>query len=461
MIDLSNREQLFFTWLENYEADRGLSFQAGQLKIDWQRVFSTADSRLKLDEKFKFRLFDWVSKNIKDNFLENVLDQETKTTSFEFEPRLTSETMEKYSGAIKKFTNAVLHEMKSGSFNTLTHKKFEELKKEIEAFTEFSLLNLSKMNSLIYFDLEVMPVRKAFVSQDPSSRENQLKSRYFSFVSPKCFETKYSWLKRKAYSKSVVEVMQSLGKYYMSKSWQSASFNAKEDIIEQSYNLLKELKSKRPSHLDPLNWIGLAFDYAEFKPVYRDVRIFLNDKSACDQISKLAGKTARSRINQSLSQWISFWNLQSKSNSIPESVKLSYTELEAMLTNELDKDLELAIENYYEQIIEPLNRLIDYLFRTYLPFTLFFSGLIAFYQRANGDYFLGFTQSAILHHLTKQSFNGLPAEYPPARNGANPFLLTINESGYYDEDDEDDEFYEDDYDDKGMSDFFKYFFDPH
>ena len=460
MIDLSNREQLFFTWLEKSEINRGLSFEAGQIKIDWHTVFSKADSRLKIDEQFKFRLFDWVSKNIKDNFFENVLNREIDTISFEFAPTLTSETIEKYSEAFKRFTNTVLHEIKKGSFNTLAPKKIEELKKEIESFAEFSLLNNSKTGSLIYLDLEVLPLRKAFISQDHSSRANKSKSDYFNIVTPKFYKTKSSWPQRKAYSKSVVEIMQSLDKYYKSKSWQSASSKPDDDILKQSYNLLKELKSKSSGQMNGLNWLGLAFEYTEFSPVYREVRISLNDKSACEQISKLIGKMARSRINHALSLWIAYRNLQSKNNSIPESVKLSYAELEALLTTELDKDLELAIANYFDQILEPAHQLIDYIFRTYLPFSLFFSGLIAFYQRANGDHFLGFTQSAILHHLTKQSFNGMPAEYPPARNGANPFLLAINESKFYDEEDEEDEYYEDD-EDESMHDFFKYFFAPH
>lgn len=462
MIDLSNREQLFFTWLENSEINRGLSFQAGQLKLDWYKVISNADSRLNLDEQFKFKLFDWVSKNIKDNFFENVLHQNVDTIKFGFEPILTSEVIEKYSEAFKRFSTAVINEMESGSFNTLTSKKSGELKGEIESFGKLSLINMAKMDSFFYFDLEVAPFRKAFIGQDQSNHSKKSTSNYFKMVTPKCFDTKYSRLNRKAYSKSVVATMQSLERCYKSKSWQSGSTRPDEDLLEQSYNLLKRLKFDALGQAKPLNWVGLVFKYAEFKPVFREVGIFLNERSSYEQISKLMGNLVRSRINQALSHWMSFKKLAGSDNSIPESAKLSFAHLETLLTNELDKDLELGIANYYGQILEPVNHLFDYLFRTYLPFSLFYSGLIAFYQRANGDLFLGFTQNAILHHLAKQTLNGTPAQYPPARNGANPFFLEIKDSEHYDDEyDEDDEFYEDDEDDFGMDDFFKYFFSSH
>jgi hypothetical protein len=462
MIDLSKREQLFFTWLEKSEVNRGFSFQAGQLKIDWQMVFSKADSRLKIDEQLKFRLFDWVSKNFKDNFFENVLSQNVDSIKFGFEPILTSEVIEKYSEAFKRFSSAVINEINGGSFNALTGKKSEEFKKEIESFGELSLLNLAKMDSFFYFDLEVTPFRKAFIGHDPSKRSDKSTAYYFKMVTPKCYDTKYSWLKRKAFSKSVVETMQSLDKYYKSKDWQSVSSRPDDDLLEQSYSLLKRLKFDALGQTKPLDWLGLVFKYTEFQPVYREVGIFLNDGSTCEQISKLMGNLVRNRINQALSHWISYRKLPGNNNTIPESVRLSFAHLDTLLTTELDKDLELGIANYYGQILEPVNHLIDYLFRTYLPFSLFYSGLIAFYQRANGDLFIGFTQNAILHHLAKQTFNGTPAQYPPARNGANPFFLEIKDSEYYDdEDDEDDEYYEDDEDDLSMDDFFKYFFSSH
>jgi len=446
MIDLSNKEQLFFHWLERSESDRGLNLKDGQFKLDWFKVLSKADSRLKIDEHLKFKLFDWVTNNIKEDFFESLFNKEAGKSNFVFELKLSNEVREKYKSHFKKFTQAVLAEFQNGGFKTISPEKAKLLKKEIEFLDDFKLLDFLTLESSLYVNLNVSPHWKPKIrKQAPDAKDKSIQT-YFSSVSPNCFQDISSWPSRKTYSKSVVELMASLKEFYKSKSWQSMPKQNQDPVFDLAYGIVNHKNRDDVKNGEKLTWVGLNLESPDPIYNYRKAKVSFKERSDCKSVGLMVAKKVRDRVKGALTHWQYYWNIQSKSNTIPESIKQASIDLEKILEVDLDQDMELASTSYYDQSILPFDQLMDYLLRTYLPLSLFFSGVINTYQDPDGEHFLGFSQSAILHHLAQKSFGRSPGQFPLAKNGDNPFFVVSKEHNSDDDWDEDD-FYDEDMDD--------------
>ena len=445
MIDLSNKEQLFFHWLERSESDRGLSLKDGQFKLDWFKVLSKADSRLKIDEHLKFKLFDWVTNNIKEDFFESLFNKDSGKSNFVFELKLSNEVREKYKSHFKKFTQAVLAEFQNGGFKTISPEKSKLLKREVEFLDYFKLLDFLTLESSLYVNIDASPRWKPSSRKQESTAKDKSIQTYFSSVSPDCFQDFSSWPSRKTYSKSVVELMAGLKEFYKSKSWQSLPNQSQDPVFDLAYDIVNYRNRDALKNGDKLSWIGLSLESPDPIYNYRKAKVFLKEKGDCKGLGLMVAKKVRDRVKGALTHWQYYWNIQSKSNTIPASIMQPYMDLEKVLEFELDQDMELASTAYYDQSILPFDQLMDYLLRTYLPLSLFFSGVINTYHEPDGEYFLGFSQSAILHHLTQKSFGRSPGQFPLAQNGDNPLFVVSKEHSLDDWDDED--FYDDDLDD--------------
>ncbi len=441
MIDLTKKDELFFHWLERSENDRGLYFDKGQFRIDWYKVFSKADSRLKIDEKNKFKLFDWVTKNTKENFFEDYFHVSLTKSNFTIDLNLSAEIREKYRSQIKTFVEIFRAEIENSGLRNISQEKATLILKQIDRLEKVDFLDVSPLPSWLRLDIEIQRIFKETVFR-PSGNLFAADSQYFNALSPKFYQSRSSWQQRKTYSASVVELMTGLEGLYKSRSWQSSPQQSQDQLLKLAYGIVSKLTSDKRPHQNPLTWISISTDPSEHTYFSQHNKIVFNSRNDCKEIGILVAKKVRSRLNEALSYWQHHWNVYSNGTTISEPLKRAYMDLEKCFQAQLNQDLDEASVVYFDQFLAPLDRLLDYLIRTYLPLSLYLSGVVSPFEEPEGEHFLGFSHSAILHHLAPKAFHRLPGQFPLSNNGLNPLWINtesdvnspMNSDEYDDED---------------------------
>ena len=464
MIDLTKKDQLFFHWLERSENDRGLNFEKGHIHFDWYKVFSKADSRLKIDETLKFKLFDWVTKNVKGNFIENLFHKDQQKANFAFDLNTSAEMRLKYKTQLKAFAQAVVTEFEANGFKGITLDKAKLIKKEVESLENSDFLSVFPLKAWLRLDIDIQRVFKMNTYHSEDDRSYRAEPQNFNAFYPKLYQSKFSWRQRKTYSKSVVDLMVGLEGFYKSKSWQSAPEQRQDHLLESAYGTIYHLTDESRKTRRALPWVSLMVDVAERQPSFADDKLLIHTSSHCKELGIFIGKKARSRLKESLSHWLFYWNIHSKKGTISEPLKQAYLALEKSFQTQLDQDLEAATKEYFDQLLTPFDHLVDYLMGTYLPLSLFLSGVVRSFEDADGNHFLGFSQSAILHHLAQKALHRVPGQFPLVRTGTNPLFISSDPNDDLDGDEdwdldddldgEDDWDLSEDFDDKMLG-FFK------
>ena len=454
MIDLTKKEDLFFHWLERSENDRGLYFDKGPFRIDLSKVFSKADSRLKIDEKLKFKIFDWVTKNTKENFFEDFFHENLTPNNFSIDLTLSAETQEKYKSQIKTFVQTFRSEIENSGLKKVSHDKAKSISNQIDRLENADLLGPYPMKCWLRLDIESQRIYKETVIS-PSGNIFTGDAHYFNALYPKLYQSRSSWPQKKVYSESVVELMTGLEGFYKSRSWQSSPAPSQDQLLKLAYGIVSKLAREKRTLQDPLPWISISSVPHELNYYSQHNRLVFNSRGEFKEFGVMFAKKVRSRLSGALSHWKHHWNVYSSGNTISEPLKQAYMEFEKCFQTQLDQDMEEASGVYFDQVLAPLDRLLDYLFRTYLPLSLYLSGVISPFEEPNGEHFLGFSHSAILHHLAPKAFNRLPGQFPLSNSGSNPLWINTEShvSSSMNSDEDDDEDFEIDLDDHLDTDF--------
>lgn len=441
MIDLTKKDELFFHWLERSENDRGLYFDKGQFRIDWYKVFSKADSRLKIDENIKFKLFDWVTRNTKENFFEDYFHERLTRSNFSIDLNLSTEIREKYKSQIKTFVQTFRAEIENSGLKNVSQEKAKSILKQIDGLEKVDFLDISPLASWLRLDIEIQRIFKETVIS-PSGNIFTGAPQYFNGLSPRFYQSRSSWQQRKAYSGSVVELMTGLKDFYKSSSWQSSPQQSQEQLLKLAYGIVSKLTRDKRTHQNPLYWISISTDPSEQTYFSQHNKIVFQSRGDFKESGVIVAKKVRSRLNGALNLWQHHWNVYSNGKTISEPLKKAYVDLEKCFQTQLDQDMEEASGGYFDQFLAPLDRLLDYLIRTYLPLSLYLSGVISPFEEPEGEHFLGFSHSAILHHLAPKAFHRLPGQFPLSNNGLNPLWINTESDvtshmNSYEYDDED------------------------
>lgn len=439
MIDLTKKDQLFFYWFERSENDRGLYFDKGEFQFDWYKVLSKADSRLKIEESLKFKIFDWVTKNIRENFIEILFQDDHKKQNFDFSLNISSEIRNKYKSRIQAFAAAVRHDIKTDGFKSNSRAQTNLIVKDIESLEKIDFFDIPPLKSRPLLNIDIQRIFKLNSYHTKDGKYYTPVKQYFNAFSPNFYQSKFTWKQRKTYSKSVFDLMTGLEAFYRSKSWQSRSQKLPDHLQELAHNTVISLIRETGTAVKTPQWASLMIEAIDGQSGYVEESLVMSEKSDCKKLGFMIGKQLRIQFKRALSHWISYWKVQSKSSAISESLKKAYLDLEKSIDDELDQDLEAAAIDYFDQHLNPFCVLIDYLLQTYPPLSLFISGVIRSFQEDNGDHFLGFSQSALLHHLAGKALHRVPGQFPLAQNGMNPLLISSDADTDWDLEDLDSE----------------------